>query len=224
MGRNSMGGSLMPRIKVPRWLPWLACAALSIGASSVSALPDDRSQDIEITAERAIRDERAGYTIYSGDVILEQGSLLIEADRLTIYHDAEAADRIIAVGEPATLRQQPELDKGFVTASAGRIVYEKTRERVLLRQDAVIEQDGAVVSGESIDYFMAEQRVRADAPAADEDARVQVIIPAAVIEEQTEDEPEAPNADAATFPEPEPESTPETAPDVDITNVDTGGQ
>lgn len=218
MRRNRMGRRLMPRIRVSHWLLWLACAVLSIGTSGLSALPDDRRQAIEITAERAIRDERAGYTIYSGDVILEQGSLLIEADRLTIYHDAEAADRIIAVGEPATLRQQPELDKGFVTASAGRIVYEKTRERVLLRQDAVIEQDGAVVSGESIDYFMAEQRVRADAPAADEDARVQVIIPAAVIEEQTDDDPDTPDADAASSPKSE------TEPDVDAANVDTGGQ
>ena len=152
------------------------------------ALPDDRLQAIEITAERAERDEKAGYTVYSGDVILEQGSLHIEADKLTIFHDDEAADRIVAVGAPATLRQQPEIDKAFVTASAGRITYVKSRERVMLRKDATIEQDGAVVSGESIDYFMAEQRVRADAAPSDESARVQVIIPAAVVEAQTAEE------------------------------------
>lgn len=157
--------------------------ALQLGAISVAtALPDDRLQAIEITAEHALRDERAGYTIYSGKVILEQGSLYIMADKVTVYHDREAADRIIAIGKPATLRQQPSLDKAFVTASAGRIIYEKSRERVLLREDASIEQDGAVVSGESIDYLMAEQRVRADANASDDSARVQVIIPAAVIE------------------------------------------
>ena len=152
------------------------------------ALPDDRLQAIEITAERAERDEKAGYTVYSGDVILEQGSLHIEADKLTIFHDSEAADRIVAVGAPATLRQQPEIDKAFVTASAGRITYVKSRERVMLRKDATIEQDGAVVSGESIDYFMAEQRVRADAAPSDESARVQVIIPAAVVEAQSAQE------------------------------------
>lgn len=146
------------------------------------ALPDDRLKSIEITAARAVRDERAGFTVYSGDVIMQQGSLHIEADKITIFHDTEAADRIIAVGAPATLRQQPEIDKGFVTASAGRIVYEKSREWVQLRESAVIEQDGAVVSGESIDYFMAEQRVRADADAENANGRVQVIIPAAVIE------------------------------------------
>lgn len=157
--------------------------ALTLALPKMSAaLPDDRLQSIEITAERAVRDERAGFTVYTGDVIMQQGSLHIEADKITIFHDTEAADRIIAVGAPATLRQQPEIDKGFVTASAGRIVYEKSREWVQLRESAVIEQDGAVVSGESIDYFMAEQRVRADADAENANGRVQVIIPAAVIE------------------------------------------
>jgi len=170
----------------------MAVRERSSGASDVykrqttTALPEDRLQSIEITAARAVRDERAGFTVYSGDVIMQQGSLHIEADKITIFNDTEAADRIIAVGAPATLRQQPEINKGFVTASAGRIVYEKSREWVQLRESAVIEQDGAVVSGESIDYFMAEQRVRADADAENANGRVQVIIPAAVIEaEQT---------------------------------------
>lgn len=148
------------------------------------ALPDDRRQAIEISANRAVRDDKAGYTIYSGDVVLEQGSLQIEADRLTIFHDKEAADRIIAIGEPAKLRQQPELNEEFVRASAGRIVYEKSRERVLLRYAAIIEQDGAVVSGESIEYFLAEQRVSADSSQDDESGRVQVIIPAEVVDDE----------------------------------------
>lgn len=165
------------------------CAMITgvLGSCPALALPEDRLQSIEITAARAVRDERAGFTVYSGDVVMKQGSLHIRADKITIFHDSEAADRIIAVGEPATLRQQPEIDKGFVTASAGRIVYEKSREWVQLREAAVIEQDGAVVSGDSIDYFMAEQRVRADAAPEDASGRVQVIIPAAVIEAESSD-------------------------------------
>lgn len=163
----------------------LALLALSLAAAPLKALPEDRLQAIEISAERALRDEKAGYTVYTGAVILQQGSLHIEADKLTVFHDREAASRIVAVGKPARLRQQPEPDKGFVTASAGRIVYEASREHVLLRQSASIEQEGAVVSGESIDYFLAEQRVRADADAQDGNARVQVVIPAAVVEAET---------------------------------------
>jgi len=161
---------------------------LVLGAASVVALPEDRLKAISISAERAERHERGGYTVYSGDVVLEQGSLHIEADQLTIYHDREAADRIIAVGAPARMRQQPAVDKGFVHASANRIVYEKSKQLVRLSTAASIEQDGAVVTGDSIEYFMAEQRVRADSAASDDKARVQVFIPADVIEEQAGDE------------------------------------
>lgn len=175
---------------------WRCGAAAAIAATVLSValapaavgLPEDRLKAIEITAERAERNELEGYTIYSGAVVLEQGSLRIEADRVTIFHDREAADRIVAHGEPATLRQQPALDRGPVTASARRIVYERSRELIVLRESASIEQEGAVVTGESIQYFMAEQRVRADADNSDTGARVQVFIPAEIVETEAAEE------------------------------------
>ncbi len=196
-----------------RLIPALALL-LTLLASRGLALPDDRNQAIEITAERALRDEKAGYTVYTGDVILVQGSLRIEAERLTIFHDSEAANRIVATGSPATLSQQPEVDKPLVTARAGRIIYEKTQERVLLREDAMIEQDGAVVSGESIDYFMTEQRVRADAGSDDASDRVQVIIPAGVISaNQEEEEPAATPDEAGATEAPEDQEATDGSPD-----------
>ncbi|MEO0435836.1 MAG: lipopolysaccharide transport periplasmic protein LptA [Pseudomonadota bacterium] len=180
----------MKRASVKETATYVLLLLVAFESSNGIALPDDRRQAIEISANRAVRDDKAGHTIYSGNVVLEQGSLQIEADRLTIFHEKDAADRIVAIGEPAKLRQQPELDEEFVRASAGRIVYEKSRERVLLRYAAIIEQDGAVVSGESIEYFLAEQRVSADASLEDESARVQVIIPAEVVEsDNSEGEP-----------------------------------
>lgn len=173
------------------------------GSSMLNALPEDRTRAIEISADRAVRDERRGFTVYSGDVELSQGSLRIFADRLTIFHDREAADRIIAEGTPAQMQQQPEIDKALVTAKAGRIVYFKSTERVLLRDAASIEQAGATVTGDSIEYLMREQRVRADANAEDASARVQVVIPAEVIEAQQEDEEGSPEG----VPEPQAEDT-----------------
>lgn len=192
-------------------LGWLAI----LFVSAALALPEDRFQAIEISAERAYRDDKAGFTVYSGDVVLEQGTLKIEAEKLTIFHDREAADRIIAVGEPARMRQKPEPEKDFVTASAGRIIYEKSRERILLRVDASIEQEGAIVSGESIDYFMAQQRVSANASSDDAEARVQVTIPATVVEAQSEEQDDSETSDTAPA---EPDAKPS---DVSGTDGDT---
>ena len=58
---------------------------LSLPAALTHALPDDRDQPIHITADKALRDEKKGVTIYSGNVQMVQGSLELEADTLTIY-------------------------------------------------------------------------------------------------------------------------------------------
>jgi lipopolysaccharide export system protein LptA len=150
---------------------------LILPAVLTQALPDDRNQPIHITADKALRDEKKGVTIYSGHVQLVQGSMELEADKLTIYHTSEDAEEIIAEGHPAKMRQQPELDKGIVNAHAEVIHYYRTEERVLLQTDALIDQDGAVVAGNSIEYLIAKQLITAESDKAQPDERVEVVIP-----------------------------------------------
>ena len=156
-----------------------ACLLLAAGAS---ALPEDRQQPIRISADQALRDERQGFTEYTGNVRMQQGSLQIEAEKITVFHQQAAADRILAEGSPARLQQQPEADKGIVHAAAQQIEYFKEEERVHLRRQARIEQEGSIVTGDTIDYYMAEQRVRADAGRREDGGRVEVVIPAQVLE------------------------------------------
>ena len=151
--------------------------ALTLFAGLVQALPDDRDQPIHITADKALRDEKLGMTVYTGNVQMDQGSMRITADTLTIYHVTEEADKIVAEGRPARMQQQPELDEGPVHAHAEVIEYFRDEERVHLQSNARVEQDGAVVAGDSIDYFIAEQLVKADSDQTLEGNRVQVIIP-----------------------------------------------
>jgi lipopolysaccharide export system protein LptA len=154
----------------------LALLALLLGPWC-QALPDDREQPIHISADEALRDEKQGVTVYSGNVQMNQGSMHIEADRVTIYHVEAEADRIVARGRPAKMRQRPDLEKGPVLARALVIEYHQREQKVLLREEARIEQDGAIVTGDSIDYFIAQELVKADSDEAREGNRVQVVIP-----------------------------------------------
>jgi len=143
----------------------------------VQALPDDRDQPIHISADKALRDEKQGFTVYSGNVQMAQGSMRLEADKLTIYHVIDEVDKVVAEGRPAKMQQQPELDKGVVYAHASVIEFFKSEDRVHLQTNARIEQDGAVVSGDSIDYLITEQLVKADSDQTVEGNRVNVVIP-----------------------------------------------
>jgi len=121
--------------------------------------------------------------VYSGNVQMNQGSMHIEADTLTIYHIEAEADKIVAEGTPAKMRQRPDMEKGPVHARALVIEYYQREEKVHLRTQARVEQDGAIVAGDSIDYFIAEELVKADSSGAEEGNRVQVVIPPSASQE-----------------------------------------
>lgn len=158
-----------------------AGAAAVLAAAWVSgpalALPDDRNQPIYIQSDRAERDERTGTTTYTGDVVIDQGSLHIAADRVTIAMQGEQVSRIDATGKPAKMQQKTSPDREPVFARAINIEYDLLRDVLTLIEQATVVQEGSTVTGERIEYFVKEQRVMASAGAAPSgDSRVQMVI------------------------------------------------
>jgi lipopolysaccharide export system protein LptA len=157
------------------------------GGSPVTALPEDREQPIRITADSASRFETTGETHYTGNVELTQGSLRINADRIVVQQPQNGAGVIIATGNPARLKQTPTEQRGPVSASAERIEYRQDLDTVKLVRNARIEQEGAVVTGATIDYEVNAQQVKARAAVSAEDnQRVEVIIPPGALERSSE--------------------------------------
>ncbi len=165
------------KCRIPAALVLAATVLTSSMIVPVNALPEDNQQPIHITADKALRDEKKGLTIYVGSVRMRQGSMELEADKLTIYHNTEDADKIIARGKPAKMRQRPEVDSELVHAEAISISFFRREDRVHLKTDARIEQDGALVTGNSIDYFIGKQLVRAQSGKTSDGKRVSVVIP-----------------------------------------------
>jgi len=159
-------------------LLWSALASMT-----VAALESDRQQPIRITADSAVRQEQTNVTQYNGNVVLTQGSLIITAEQLRVNQSDPSDTLITATGAPATLQQTPKQDSTPVVANANRIVYRQTKELVQLIDNARIEQQGAIITGASIDYSITEQRVRANSSpnAGNTGQRVEVIIPASMI-------------------------------------------
>ena len=164
--------------RLVRPFQWALAIVLMWLAPWSAALDSDRDQPIQIVADIAIRDEMAGETRYEGNVVLTQGSLRITADTLSIRHNADEADMIVATGRPATLVQQPTSDQAPVDASALRIEYTRSQDLVRLLEEARIAQNGSTLSGTQIDYLVSERTVRAaGAPGAQGESRVEVVIP-----------------------------------------------
>ncbi len=162
----------------------LAVMSLSVIASYTVALPDDWQKEMTILSDSAEIDRRAGTVVYEGNVILTQGTLKIEADRLMILRNGDTLEKAVAEGDRARYQQQIEVGKPLTTALGNRIDYYTSERRIIITGDAELEQEGNIFSGERITYDMATETVRADGTTAessanstDEDSgRIKVVI------------------------------------------------
>ncbi|MEH6551416.1 MAG: lipopolysaccharide transport periplasmic protein LptA [Pseudomonadales bacterium] len=145
---------------------------------TAQALPEDRNQPIVLEADRAERNEKSNMMIYEGNVELRQGSLLITADSLEIKSLDGKVSFIEAKGSPAYLNQVPAIDKPPIKAWARTIVYRVDTEVLQLQTEARVEQDGAIVESDIIDYFIKQELVKASGSTKnDGNSRVRVTIP-----------------------------------------------
>jgi lipopolysaccharide export system protein LptA len=162
----------------------LAVMSLSVITSYTVALPDDWQKEMTILSDSAEIDRRAGTVVYEGNVVLTQGTLKIEADRLMILRNGDTLEKAVAEGDRARYQQQIEVGKPLTTALGNRIDYYTGERRIIITGDAELEQEGNIFSGERITYDMATETVRADGTTAesstdstDEDSgRIKVVI------------------------------------------------
>lgn len=158
--------------------PLLLTVLLCFTALPALALPGDREQPIYIESDRAERDGRQGITTYEGDVRLRQGSLRIEAERLTVHTDEnDEVQRVLAEGSPAHFKQQPEAEEKPVSAEAYRIDYQVEQQVLELTTSALLEQGDATMRGNRIDYDIAKELVKAEGDAETDSPRIRMVLP-----------------------------------------------
>ena len=151
----------------------LAAALLLAGAAPAAALSTDSGEPIAIEADRAERDDARRVTIYRGNVIIDQGSLRITGDTVTIHFDARGdVTKIVSVGAPAHFRQLPDGDTVHRKAWGKRIEYFNRQDLIVLLGDARYAKGGDEVRAGRLVYdalnarFKALADVAADPPAA----------------------------------------------------------
>jgi lipopolysaccharide export system protein LptA len=168
-----------PKIIVQtRTLVGVAGLVLCVAMSVAQALPSDKQQEIKISAENASIDQKQGVITYSGAVKLTQGTLEINAEKLTLFRnsDSQSVETVIAEGTPARYQQQPDIDKTVIHAEATNITYIVSKDRLTLTKNAYVEQNGATTRGGRIEYNMTDGTVNASG-AGNQSGRVEFVIP-----------------------------------------------
>ncbi|MBM7072256.1 lipopolysaccharide transport periplasmic protein LptA [Shewanella sp. 202IG2-18] len=154
--------------------------SLLIASSSAAiAKLDDLKQPVNISADASQGDIKKNQVVYSGNVLIIQGSIKITADDMSATKDKKTGNgQFIATGKPAKFSQV--LDDGKLgIASATKIAYEQKTGDLVLSGDAHLDVGGIKMHANLIRYNVENQHVEAEGSANGKDkGRVQTIIPA----------------------------------------------
>lgn len=113
---------------------------------------DAEKQPVQVEADRLEIDEQRDLSIYQGNVLIIQGELRLQADRVEIRGAQGKAEQMIATGKPVKFQSRPAKGGKPVNGEAGRLEYVLNDDVVTLIDNAKLTQDQDVFSSERIQY------------------------------------------------------------------------
>ena len=130
-----------------------AAAWMLLACGRAFALQSDSSQPIQIEADQGTLDQKKQTTTFSGNVIMKQGSLYINAGSVTVSKDKNGQQNMSAKGSPVKFGQKLDKD-GNVDGQANQVDYSSATGVVTLNGNAKITRGGDMAVGNRITYNM----------------------------------------------------------------------
>ena len=183
----------LPSFRFAPNLRWSVFAALSLVGLAISAQAfaerADRDKPVVISADKGSGDDLNQTSIYTGNVVLTKGTILLRADQLTTRQDPEGYSYGTAIvtqpGKLAYFKQKREGVDEYIEGQAERIEYDEKTDVVKLFNRAIVKRlaagrDADEIRGDRIDYNSRTDVYSAqsnDSPARDgKNGRVTVVL------------------------------------------------
>lgn len=164
---------------IKRTLAAAVCLVACALPPTAWALKSDAQQPINISADRwdhtGGTDGSNDTSIYTGHVIITQGSIRITADRATLTLKDGKLKKALIVGNPATFYQAKENDKP-IRGHAREIHYNTDANTIELIEQAKVHQGDEMITANYIRYNIKDEKVIAHRK-KQEKGRVHIVIP-----------------------------------------------
>ena len=148
----------MSIIHLSRWPALLLIVSLCMaGLGPLRAEKAVRDKPSTIDADRLNHDDQKQITIFTGNVVLTKGTLIMRGDRMELWQDAAGNTFGTMVGKPARFRQKRDGVNEFMEGESVRLDYNGKDEVVTLSQNAILRRlEGDVlkdqVAGDALTY------------------------------------------------------------------------
>lgn len=134
-----------------RFIVFVTTALLSFCAPALAERAD-RDKPVHIEADTVRMDDLQKIAVYEGRVVLTQGTLRVQADRVEVRQDAEGFLTGTALGRPVHFRQRLDGRGDWVDAWANRVEYDARKEQVRLIGEAFLKKGEEELRGDLIIY------------------------------------------------------------------------
>ena len=120
----------------------LAALALTLLCNPSFALPNDHQKPISIEADKAFFDQKQGTASYSGNVVVKQGSIIIEAQELSIQTNPETGEfkALNAQGTPSKFSQQMDEAGNTMHANGDTLDYDVTTGQLEIHNNGYLQR------------------------------------------------------------------------------------
>ncbi|NJR72107.1 MAG: lipopolysaccharide transport periplasmic protein LptA [Gammaproteobacteria bacterium] len=128
----------------------------------------DRSKEIVIDASRNTADQANNVLLLEGAVTLEQGTMRITADKMTVKRDDQEfifAELVALPGKQITFREKREGFNDFMEGTADRAEFDDKARTIKLFTRARLKTGNDVLTGDYIYYNSDTQVIQADGQA-----------------------------------------------------------
>ena len=141
-----MNAMLLP---LPRLL---VAVCLCFATASAQAEKADRDKPVNLEANSVTLDDIKKLSVYDGNVILSQGTIMLRADRVQVAQKNGELDTVTATGKPVAFRQKLDGRDEYIEGFADRIEYNSITSDLELVGQARLRRGGDELRGARISY------------------------------------------------------------------------
>ncbi|MBK4715338.1 MULTISPECIES: lipopolysaccharide ABC transporter substrate-binding protein LptA [Tenebrionibacter/Tenebrionicola group] len=151
------------KFKINKYSLTVVMAGMLLAASlPTMALTGDTDKPIHIESDQQALDMQGNIVTFTGNVIVTQGSIKINADKVVVTRPGgeQGKEVVEGYGKPATFYQMQDNGKP-VKGHADKMRYELQNDYVVLTGNAWLEQLDSNIKGDRITYLVKEQKMQA---------------------------------------------------------------
>ena len=124
---------------------------LIILGSQKNSLAANTDEEVFISADYMSFNIESGNSVYTGNVKITQGKLLLTGDKITVKQEDNILKRVTVVGKPARYNHITEVGEP-ISAESEQMDYIASQNKLILTVNAILEQPDHRVSSQTIIY------------------------------------------------------------------------